>query len=387
MSRRSQVHRSGRFRWWLEKEPSGLLADLILDPDAVLRGDGSVARARVGRKRFYRVARSENDTTEPALYVKVFSLPAGWPRLRYGLRPSKARREARIGRALVERGFEAAVPVAVGEERRAGLLSRSLSVVAEHPGRDLRALLTDPATSGDERRRIVEGFALFTRMLHDAGVDQDDYSPNNFLWRPDGRFCLLDFERCTLRRAPLPDDRRNTLLAKLHRHDLGVRRTDRLRFLQLYLGSDSDRRARRAAWNGIRECLLRIRRRDARHAARASFRPGRNLVREGDVWTVRGRESRPALRLSLPRRRARDAWITAHQLERLALPALRPVRLGRDWIELDVGDLPDGPAARADVAAAKRRLAPWGRFVASPDFVAGSRGALLRDPTQFRVSF
>ena len=344
-----------------------------------------MARARVGRKRFYRVAPTNGDTAEPALYVKVFTLPAGWPRLRYGLRPSKARREAEVGRALAERGFETAVPVAVGEERRAAVLARSLSVVPERPGRDLRELLTDPATSEGERRRIVEGFARFTRRLHDAGVDQDDFSPNNFLWQPDGRFCLLDFERCTLRRAPLPDERRHALLAKLHRHDLGVRRTDRLRFLQLYLGPDADRSSRRAAWSRIHEHFRRIRRRDARHAARAALRPGRNLVCEGDVWIVRGRESHPTMRLSLPRHSARDAWITAHQLERLGLPALRPVRLGPDWLELDASDVSGEPAARDEVACATRRLAKWGRFVGAPDFVAGPRGALLRDPTCFRV--
>ena len=78
---------------------------LIADPDGALRRASSVAREQAGRKRFYRVATGPG---EPDLYVKVFSLPSVLARARYFLRPSKARREARIARRIAERGFEAA---------------------------------------------------------------------------------------------------------------------------------------------------------------------------------------------------------------------------------------------------------------------------------------
>jgi tRNA A-37 threonylcarbamoyl transferase component Bud32 len=372
--------RSGQLRWWLEGKPTGVLEALMADPDGVLQGPGSVARSRVGRKRFYRV---EAPPGEPALYVKVFTLPPGLPRLRYWLRPSKARREAAIGRAIRARGLEAAGPIAVGEERRAGSLRRSLSVIPERPGRDLRVVLSDPGLECARRRALLASFGALARRLHDAGIDQDDFSPNNFLVLDDGGFCLIDFERCHVR-TPL-GDRRWVLLAKLHRHSLGVSRTDRLRFLRGYLGADAGRAERRAAWDKNRAPFQRIRRRDARRAARAAFKVGRHIERSGEVWTVRGRESLRVIRLELGARESRRAWVTAHQMERLGLPALRPVRLGPDWIELEAPASADPPPADARLGSAARRFALYGRLAADPDWVSGPAGPLLRDPRAFRL--
>jgi hypothetical protein len=337
----------------------------------------------VGRKRFYRVEAAG----EPALYVKVFAGPRGVARLASILRPSKARREAAIARAVAQRGFEAALPIAVGEERRLGALVRSFSVIAERPGRDLRALLSDPTTPPARRRALLRGFARLARRLHDAGVDQDDFSPNNFLATRDDAFVLLDFERCAVG-APL-GERRFALLAKLHRHGLGVSRSERLRFLEEYLAPNGGRAERRAAFERIARAFREIRARDARHAARGAFREGRHVRREGESWVVAGRERVAVVRLALPQREARATWIRAHQLERLGLPALRPVRLGERGIELED---PGAPArlppetAEAAILGALRRFQPWGRFVAAPEWHVGPRGALLRDPSAFELS-
>jgi hypothetical protein len=371
---------SGRIRWWLDGERSPLLGKLIEAPDRVLQGPGSVARARVGRKRFFRVAA---DGEGPALYVKVFALAPGWPRLRYLLRASKARREARVARRVRALGFAAVGPVAVGEERRYGLLLRSFSAIPEHPGRDLRELLPDPTLKRARRLRLLRAFAELARRLHDAGVDQDDFSPNNFLADDDDAICLIDFERCRVGR-PL-GKRRHALLAKLHRHDLGISRTDRLRFLGWYLGPGADRGERRRALESILSAFRRIRARDARRAAQAAFRPGRHVAQRGDAWIVVGRESAPCLRLELPAAEAREVWVRAHQLERLGLPALRPVRLGPDWVELeDPG--PQGETDDAEASRARRALGAYGRFPLEPEWVFTRRGALLRDPRAFELT-
>ncbi len=369
-----------RIRWWVEGTPTPLLERLRADPDGTLRGAGSVARARVGRKRFYRVESSG----EPVLYVKVFAPPHGVAGVASILRPSKARREAAIARAVVARGFEAALPIAVGEERRLGRLGRSFSVIAERPGRDLRALLADPTTPRERRRELVLGFARLARRLHDAGVDQDDFSPNNFLATPGDAFVLLDFERCHVG-APL-GERRFALLAKLQRHGLGVSRAERLRFVDAYLDPQGGRAARRAAFEKIAYALRRIRARDARHAARGAFRAGRHVRREGAVWVVVGRERAPVVHLARTGREARTAWVRAHQLERLGLPALRPVRLSERGIELEDPGAQPPANPEAAILGALRRLQPWGRFVRPPEWHFGPRGALLRDPSAFELS-
>ena len=381
---RIATRRQGRVRWWLHSEQDGippLLDALIADPDAVLSDPRSVARESAGRKRFYRVP---GDPPGSDFLVKVFTLRPGTPRLRYLLRWSKARHEATTAQRLKALGFDAAEPVATGEERSLGLLRKSYSVIPVHPARDLRVLLQDPATTRKERRALLQAFAVFARRLHDSGVDQDDFSPNNFLVTDERNFVLIDFERCRIRSSL--GKRRWKLLAKLHRHDLGVSLTERLRFLHAYLGPEAGRAEHRRAWERIHHEFLQVRARDARRAARGAFKEGRHLRRDGDVWVVRGRERTPVLRLPLQPGQAREAWVLAQQLERLNLPALRPVRLLPNAIELeDPGPLLERADRAALVQAARRKFEAYGRFVTEGEWWITRDGAKLRDPCAFRL--
>ncbi len=369
-------------RWWVYGSATPKLDALMADPDAVLAGPGILARELTGRKRFFRI---DGQAGEPALYVKVFALPRGLKRLRYFLLPSKARRERAIARRIARLGFEVAGPVAVGERRRLGVLECSYSVVPEIDARDLVRLLRGDALSSGERRELLERFGALARRLHDAGVDQDDFAPNNFLMRPDGSFVLIDFERCNVRRGPLGASRW-TQLAKLHRRDLGVSRSDRLRLLRAYLGEASGRGERRAAWQRIWPEYRRIRRHDARHAEASAFHEGRNLAREGAGWVVRPRIAAKTIAFELEPESARVCWLRALQLERLGLPALRPVRLVGGRVELlDPGaSAPRSPADQL-IARALAALAPWGHFSAPPQWLFTEHGALLRNPHAFEI--
>jgi hypothetical protein len=372
-----------RLRWWVHGPQTPLLRELLADPDRVLASARSVARELGGRKRFYRVNGGEGERT---LFVKVYGLASAGARLRYFGRRSKARLEREIAGRIRERGFEAAEAIAVGEERRAGLLLRSFAVIPELPAVDLRSLLLERRPSTAARRALLEGFARWSRALHEAGVDQDDTAPNNFLAHPDGRFALVDFERCSLRSSALPEARRHTLLAKLFRHQVGVPAVDKLRFLRAYLGASAGRAERRRAWREIRSELARLRRHDAKRAGAAAFKLGRHLEREGAAWVMRARRGQEVLRRVLDPGRAQTAWVHAHQLERLALPALRPVRLEGAAVELL---LPSGaretPPAPLDVEVARRKLAACGRFVAEPQWLAAEGGAWLTNPEVFEV--
>lgn len=377
------VPRSGTsVRWWVYGSPTPKLDALLADPEAVLAGPGILARELTGRKRFFRV---DAGAAEPALYVKVFSVPPGAKRLRYFGRRSKARLEHAIATRLERLGFEVAAPVAVGEQRRAGLLERSYSVIRELDARDLVRVLGSGTLEAAERRALLERFARLARRLHDAGVDQDDFAPNNFLTRPDGSFVLIDFERCRVRRRAL-GDARWTQLAKLHRRDLGVSRSDRLRFLRAYLGEGCGRAERRDAWERIWPEFRRIRRHDARHAAASAFREGRNLAREGDGWVMRARAGAKTIALELDVESARRCWLRAQQLERLGLPSLRPVRLAGGRVELlDPGTaLPRAPANQV-IGRSLAALAPWGHFSAPPQWLFTAHSALLRNPHAFEL--
>lgn len=372
----------GTIRWWVDGGATPGLDALMADPDAALRRASSVAREQAGRKRLVRVATGAD---EPDLFVKVFTRAGPMAQLRTFLRPSKARREAESAARVAELGFQVAGPVATGELRRFGLLRQSYSVVPALPARDLESILAEPGLPSARRRALLGAFARFTRRLHDAGVDQDDTSPNNFLLVGESDFALIDFERCALIGRPL-GERRWTLLAKLHRKDLGVSRSERLRFLASYLGHETGRRERREAWGRIAEAFLQVRRRDARHAARAAFRIGRHIVRDGESLRVRGREQARVIRLALSRDAARATWIGAWQLERLDLPALRPVRLDPDGVDLlDPGAVPVPTDREARIARALRRFAPYGRFTEPPEWLF-TPAPVLRNPGAFHIN-
>ncbi|MCP4007581.1 MAG: hypothetical protein GY725_25655 [bacterium] len=373
-----------RLRWWVEGEPSPRLRTLLSDPDAVLSGPGSVAREAGGRKRLYRLAAAGE---EPGLFVKVFSLPRG-QRWRYAFRPSKARRESKIARQVVERGFEAAVPLAVGEERRFGILSRSFSVIQELPARDVRAEIRDPELSPERRRALIESFAVFTRQVHDAGIDQDDYSTNNFLVFADGHFALIDFERCSVGK-PLRRERGLTLLAKLVRREPCLSTSERVRFLRLYLGANADRQEVHEAIEFILSAFREIRQRDARRAANAAFKLGRHVEHVGEAWVVRTRRDAKCIHFDLPEEQAQEVWIKAHQLERLELPALRPVRLDKSGVSLlDPGQASSlGLTQRSQQRRrARRELEFYGRLNDKTEWIDGADGSLLRNPLAFELS-
>ncbi len=353
----------GRVRWWVEGTPPRTLQKLMQDPDAVLQGPGSVARGPAGRKHFYRL---ESETGHPAILVKIFNIQGWASRARYWMRPSKARHEAEIARALVSRGFDVSVPIAVGEERRWGVLARSFSIIPELRARDLLAILRDPETTDAERRAIAENFGSFARKLHDAGINQDDFSPNNFLLDDKGRYVLIDFERCEVG-SPL-GERRWTLIAKLHRHKMRLTYSNRLRFLRAYLGENTTSQELRDAWTKIEPIFYALRRRDARRAGEGAFEAGRNIHHDGDMWTVHARRDEPVKRIMFENNDAAcTAWRRSHQIERLALPALKGVRMGPDWVEYQRPDI-DGEPNPIEIERNLKRCKRFGEFVSEPQW-------------------
>lgn len=353
------------------------------DLDGTLAGPLAVPRERMHRKRFYRVHDGGED---PALYVKLFAAPRGLRRLPGLFRRSKALREARVAQQLTERGIAALEPLAVAEERRLGLPVRSVSVFPELPLRDLRSWLADPQTPSATRRDLVTSFGELNRRLHDAGVNQDDTSPNNFLVDPQRLdWVLIDFERCWPGR-PLSRRRRSRLLAKLHRHDLGVSRSERLRFLRAYQGKGSRPETRRRDWTEIESAYYRVRKNDARRAARAAFQVGRNVACVDGVFSVAGRENSAAIRLHLDTAQCRAIWMLAHVFERLALPALRPVRMADHFVDLLAPELDENAREfHAAVARARSRFAPYGRWVRDPQWALTREGAVLLTPNAFKL--
>ena len=277
--------------------------------------------------------------------------------LRRRLFGSKARRELRLAERAAKRGIATPLPLAAGERREGKRVAACYLLVPFVAGaRDLRHVLAERLAAG-ERRALARAFGAFVRRMHDAGLDQDDLQPNNFLLGPRGAedLYLIDFERLTIRRRIAPRTRA-LRLAKLARELPAASRSDRARFLLAYHGGD--RGALAPGWRLVARESARLARRDARRLLRVVAERGRRYrpfelagwrgvrAAESDAEPL-ARSLAPALAAGVPEARGERGELTllaagAHFA--LAFPATsRPAALR---------------ALAQAVLLARRRLAP-----------------------------
>jgi hypothetical protein len=186
--------------------------------------------------------------------------------------------QLRIAETLAARGIATPVPAAAGTCRRRGLLEASLLLVPIVPGAvDLAEFWRDETRPACARRAAARALGVLARRMHEAGVDQDDFALNNFLWQPSRppQVMPIDFERTRIRRA-LARPAWTRQLAKLDRHAIGASASDRLRLLRAYAGGDAQRA--RAWWHAVAIEHGALARRDFRHMLRTGTRASRRFV-------------------------------------------------------------------------------------------------------------
>jgi tRNA A-37 threonylcarbamoyl transferase component Bud32 len=194
-------------------------------------------------------------TAAGALYVKRYNVFAARVALASVGRASPAFAAWQAATALQARGFATPELVAAVEFRRLGMLTRSFFVTREvedaaTADRRWQAILADRdgARRRVARRALARALGELFRRLHAAGIYHADLKDVNILVRghSDAPACvLLDLERVRVGRR-VGHRRRVKNLVQLAR-TLGSQATaaDRARFLRAYLGTVSDRAARR----------------------------------------------------------------------------------------------------------------------------------------------
>jgi hypothetical protein len=204
------------------------------------------------------------------------------------LGPGAAANELKRAAHAAAAGVPTPVPLAAGAVRRRGLLVASLLLVPIVPGAaDLARLWDSGRAPRRLRRQTAAALGVLARRLHDAGVDQDDLAPNNFLWRDDAepRLLAIDFERVRIA-GPLPAARRALALARLDRHLAGASAGDRMRVARAYGGDDAP-----AWWRAVAAAQAPLAARDFAHLLRTGTRASRRFVpiTAGDVrgWAHR----------------------------------------------------------------------------------------------------
>jgi hypothetical protein len=424
----------GDSRWWFGPGISPDRARPAIE-DALRQLAGGAENLRRGRrKELYRLTL---EGSEAECLLKVNRYDRGADPIRR-LRASKARRELAIAAALHDCGIETPLPFAAGAVRAGGrLICCYLLIPVLDDVQDLKELWQRDGRPRAERRSWTAGLGHLTRRLHDAGLFQEDFAPNNFLLRPGDppQILPIDFERARIRRW-LGVRPRRRMLAKLDRHLGSASAADRMRFLLAYL--DGDRRAARRWWRRLAPVAAQLAARDRARLRRTGTADGRrfqNVAWGGWAgWALRDApelslaESRTAGpgAVSPPdsvgilvepdaalwcgsggasRAEARNLWATAHMLWARGGLVPRPVAcltrgdelrfwLARDASSQTLLQCADSPEARraaivlVDRLLALGRLDPWlsTRKIAVARRRDGGLRAQLVDPSAFRAA-
>jgi hypothetical protein len=182
-------------------------------------------------------------------YLKIFHRTQGISALKDLLRQSKAIRCWRKGIALSDSGFSAPFTIAVGEQRRCGLVQRAFVLTEGIDGRPIPDFLGRQGSGRADTRALarkwqgIRFFATLVRRFHQLGFVHGDMVASNILVtetaRDGAKFYFMDNDRT--RRFPrwLPQSLWRRNLVQLNRLPLpGISLQDRMRFLHAYLSAE-----------------------------------------------------------------------------------------------------------------------------------------------------
>ncbi len=198
------------------------------------------------------VSRVERVRQGDRTWIRKTYAPAPFFLWRTFLVRSKAAREYRNLRALVDAGVPAVRPLAWEETRRMGCVPRCTLWLADAgPAGDLRvAFARDDA---GQRRSRAQAMGRLLRAMHDAGFVSLTAYPRNVLVGADDRLLLCDQPYLRRRQGPVRGggagiDLYDALFTAGRQRMLS--RSERWRSLLAYCGGD--REAARIWWRGLR---------------------------------------------------------------------------------------------------------------------------------------
>lgn len=235
---------------------------------------GAARNLKTGRRKQLYPLDLRGGSPDHLLKVNDYGGLAG---LRRAIRGSKARHELEMAERVAARGIPTPVPLAAGERRSGGRLRTCyLLMPVLEDCVDLRRLWTEGALSPRERHALITALGALSRRVHDAGIFQEDFAPNNFLARrgPSPELFIIDFERAKLGTGN-DEAARCFMLAKIDREFAGAPVGDRMRFLRAY--SNGDPAEARRWWRRVEDYAPTLARRDFARVSRMATRAGRRF--------------------------------------------------------------------------------------------------------------
>jgi tRNA A-37 threonylcarbamoyl transferase component Bud32 len=229
--------------------PAEALAPLLANPDAPFESPGAVVLKRSPSSAVVELDLPTADGVRRVIYKRfaVTRWTDPWTAL---VRPTPALRSYVLGHSLLLRHVPTPRPLAVWHRRRLGLLHEGYLITEKVPDAvDLRGCLAllDSRPEAERRaglRLLVERVAQLVSTLHQRQLSQRDLKASNVLVAGAGRLAWQDCAVWLIdlvgvrRHRKLSHQRRIQNLARLHasfQAAPGLTRTDKLRFLSVYL--------------------------------------------------------------------------------------------------------------------------------------------------------
>jgi len=203
-----------------------------------------------------------------------------YPQLKNSLKPlltgrgpmSLARREWQAILALQEAGVRSMIPLALGEEYRAGFETRSFLLTVEVPdllplNEFINAAVSQMSVDDFRRfkRKLIKDVAIVSARMHQAGIIHGDYYTKHIMLqgKPEQyELYILDLQRCEQRKRISKTDIARELagLSASAKRSIFTS-TDRLRFYHYYSGSQHSRDKDRRLFSKIARRVSKLSRR------------------------------------------------------------------------------------------------------------------------------
>ncbi|MCD6352837.1 MAG: hypothetical protein J7M06_01325 [Proteobacteria bacterium] len=187
------------------------------------------------------VFRCNLKNSEKSLIVKVFKRSHLGNKLKSFFRPSRSWKEWQIGHKLSERSISTPPLVASGSSRKFGFLRKDYIISEEiTEAKPLNIWIEENihqrSISLSEKKRVIQAFALFVRLIHDQGIYPSDFHQGNVLIKIEKTsppiFYLIDLHSIRIKRKLTLQNRIKNLVQL---NDFRISMPDRFRFLKSYL--------------------------------------------------------------------------------------------------------------------------------------------------------
>lgn len=258
----------GQVHWLIHSQHSFLIPFLEQMKDAP--AETLLATPLFRRHQYKKMGEFEiaHEGRKETYLVKIYNYPHLFQKIKQCFKHTRGFHEFNTTYLAAMRGIPVEVPVACGERKYLFTKESYLIMRKIRRSQSIREYFRSN-TPIKERRAVLKKFGSLAKNMHEAGIQQDAFSLDNFLVYDENgstKIIVIDFEMVSVRTRSLPEELCFWYLAKLNREKGSFTHAERIRFLLSYTGSDFTRC--KTAARHIESMTVQILKKDARRVSR-----------------------------------------------------------------------------------------------------------------------